>query len=222
MTTQGAASDHADAVPFGLRERKRLATRRAIELAALTLVAEKGLENVTVDEISHVADISPRTFFNYFASKESVLVGEAPELPSSALVDDYVHARTGASIFDGLGPLFEAATDGSNADPQVMLVRRNLLKDYPALFAQRMSAMKIFEEQLRVVVAQRLLADDPALASDEAALLSKSQLVTLVAFGAMRHAWAGWADNAGGIPLGDRLRESFTELGRLLAQVKVS
>ncbi|MES1212507.1 MAG: helix-turn-helix domain-containing protein, partial [Leifsonia sp.] len=57
----------------GLRERKRLATRRAILLAAITVVRERGLEAATVDEIARIADVSPRTFFNYFSSKEEAI-----------------------------------------------------------------------------------------------------------------------------------------------------
>ncbi|MBW8873252.1 MAG: TetR family transcriptional regulator, partial [Leifsonia sp.] len=49
-----------DVAELGLRERKRLATRRAIQLAALRLVKDRGLDAVTIDDISHDADVSPR------------------------------------------------------------------------------------------------------------------------------------------------------------------
>ncbi len=207
------AVDHAQA---GLRERKRLATRRAIEFAALGLVAEKGLERVTVDEISRIADISPRTFFNYFTSKESALVGDAPELPPAEAIDAYVHYSAG-SVFDGLGTLLADATEGESHDTELLLLRRGLLKEYPQLFAMRMTAMRAFEEQLREVIALRLVADDPHLASDPKLVLSRSRLITHVAFGAMKHAWSCWADNEGGVVLSERLKDSFAELGRILA-----
>ena len=207
--------DHAKA---GLRERKRLATARAIEIAAIDLVSERGLDKVTVDEISRVADISPRTFFNYFASKESALVGETPEFPSANAVTAYVHAPNG-TVFDGLGTLLAAAVEGRTNDTELMLKRRSLLKEYPQLFAMRMAAMREYEDRLREIVALRLVADDAVLADNPELLASRSRLITNVAFGAMKHAWVSWADREGGIPLSERLRDSFEELGRILAPV---
>jgi AcrR family transcriptional regulator len=55
--------------PAGLRERKKVATRQALGVAAMRLAMERGLDNVLVDDIAEAAGVSTRTFNNYFASK---------------------------------------------------------------------------------------------------------------------------------------------------------
>ncbi len=69
----------------GLRERKKRETRAALTAAALRLALEKGPDNVTVEEISEAADVSVRTFFNYFSHKEHAILGRNPAHLARAL-----------------------------------------------------------------------------------------------------------------------------------------
>ncbi|GAB3584883.1 hypothetical protein GCM10027406_32120 [Leifsonia lichenia] len=219
---------------LGLRERKRLATRRAIQLAALELASERGFDRVTIDEISHAANVSPRTFFNYFPSKESAIIGELPELPDEERIERFIDAGPEEPILDGISELLIAAIDtveltgddhGGAVDAtrsvhELHTLRRALLKDNPELFAQRMASMHQFEDALSAIVQRRLAHDDPALASDQETLHQRARLVTYVSFAGMRHAWSCWADHGGVEPLADRLRSSFAQLQALGTQVR--
>lgn len=61
-------------IAVGLRERKKTETRAALSAAALRLALEKGVDEVRVDEIAEAANVSTRTYNNYFASREHAIV----------------------------------------------------------------------------------------------------------------------------------------------------
>jgi AcrR family transcriptional regulator len=58
---------------IGLRERKKLKTRAAIQREAMRLFLERGFEATTIEDIAEAVEISPSTFFNYFPNKEDVV-----------------------------------------------------------------------------------------------------------------------------------------------------
>ncbi len=89
---------------LGLRERKKLKTREEIAAAAMRLFRERGFDAVTVAEIAREADVSEKTVFNYFPSKEDLIVHRGQE-KTAALIE-----ALGASGGSVIAP-FRRATD---------------------------------------------------------------------------------------------------------------
>jgi AcrR family transcriptional regulator len=141
------------AVPGG-RERKKARTRRELATAARRLTFENGLDAVSIQQIAAVADVSPRTFFNYFRCKDEAVVGVDP-----ALVADLAQAvRERPADESPLVALTRALLETST-DPEITegwVQRTELVRRHPTLLPRHLAAMADVEEALTVSTAVRL------------------------------------------------------------------
>jgi AcrR family transcriptional regulator len=197
MTLTGAVTSGESRV--SLRERKKLATRRSLRRVALDLVAERGFVHVTVEDIAGAADVSPRTFFNYFPSKEAALFGANPERVA-ALRERLVHEAPGQTALEALRVVLvgEAQAlaeelDELGGDPAFWLKRMKAAHVDPHLRAAQAAHLAMVERVVADALAERLGADpehDPY-----------PVLLAGAAIGVMRATMTFWASSGGAMAL---------------------
>ncbi|HEX5967277.1 MAG TPA: TetR family transcriptional regulator [Intrasporangium sp.] len=142
----------------GLRERKKRETRRAIHRAALDLVEESGFDDVTTDQIAGRAGVSPRTFFNYFPTKEAAVLGTTP-----ADLDELRAQLAGRPrdepILDSIRAIVRDRLTPGSYDPELRAQRRRVLLGEPALGPALVGNNIRTENVLTDLVAARLGLD---------------------------------------------------------------
>ena len=112
----------------GLRERKKRAAQRAIRAAALRLFIEHGYGAVSIEQIAEAADVSRTTFFNYFPSKEAVVLE-----PDPSQVEVWQRLRTERPAGEPLWHSLTAILLGTIAcSPDWVLVQKLLKAAEPA------------------------------------------------------------------------------------------
>lgn len=153
----------------GLRSIKKRMTRDLIADAALQLTLEKGLENVTSDEIAHIAFVSPRTVSNYFSCKEEAVVAAGSALPE--LVEQYARSPVDDAPLEALRRVVTAFfADRTHEQLAQARQRLQLTEDHHTLQAFQMASYGQAERDLRDIIAERTgtSADDemfPSLAA---------------------------------------------------------
>lgn len=168
--------------PISLRERKKARTREALVEAALRLFAERGFEATTVADIAEAAEVSPRTFFTYFPSKEDVLFARRQDRIER--IRDALAKRAPDESF--LDALRRAAHD-IIADPSFRTdeqrIHMQLIASHPDLAARALRDLLVAEQEVAAAIAADLGVDqtDP-----------RPQVAAAAAVNALRGAFAAW------------------------------
>jgi AcrR family transcriptional regulator len=160
----------------GLRERKKRRTRRALADAAMRLFAERGYEATTIADIAAAADVSTRTFFSYFRSKDDVLFAETDE--RIALIPTLFAARAPdepllAVLRRLLTQLMETAVPNLAGDQGG--ARMQILAASPELQARALQRLLTAER----VLAEALRSAYPELDDTSAVAVSAALIGTL-------------------------------------------
>jgi AcrR family transcriptional regulator len=192
----------------GLRERKKAATRDALSAAALRLALEQGAENVRVDDIADAAGVSPRTYNNYFSSREQAIVA-AIAAERALRIGAALRARpAGEPLADAI---VEAVAEQYTAEPAGEALA--LIKSAPGLREEFAGTVAAIEQPLAAAIAAR--------GADELA----SAVLAAAVSAAARVAVARWVRPAAGgllvVPSGslaDHLREALAYLKPALSE----
>ena len=141
-----------------MAERKRLLVSTELTEAALQLLALKGFDAVTVDEIAAAAGVSKRTFFRYFASKEDVVVQFLTEMGTgmrAALADRPAEEPPSVALLHAVRVPID--TCGEHTDRALRVVQ--LILRTPALLARFLERQAQWREDLADELAGRLRLD---------------------------------------------------------------
>ncbi|MER5325299.1 TetR family transcriptional regulator [Streptosporangium roseum] len=192
--------DSAD--ELGRRDRKKLETRAALEHAALTLVAERGLAGVTVEDIAEAVDVSSRTFFNYFPSKEDALIGPGPAC--AELCERLQALPADVPVLEALRLMSRAAAEHVQEQREQWLLRLKVFEQNPSLLPRLVTSGTETERAVTAAVARR--------AGIELGTSGYPELVTAAAMAASRVAMLRWSAAGGRPELAELVDEAFAQL----------
>jgi AcrR family transcriptional regulator len=139
----------------GLRERKKQQTREAIHRAAMKLFAERGFDATTIADIAAAADISPRTFFSYFPSKEEAVFAKFE--PAFESFDQAMRERPrGTGALEAMREWILGMATEFTGDIEAAKLEARLRRESPAVAACDLRHMRQFERRLAEAVGEDL------------------------------------------------------------------
>ncbi|MGI5272101.1 TetR family transcriptional regulator [Nonomuraea sp. CA-218870] len=164
-----------DTTTLGLRERKKAETRQAVHEAALRLTVEHGFDGVTVEAIADAANISRRTFSNYFAGKEDALLyGEEERFRQ--LVARVRQQPSGLTAWQAMRATISEMYQEMGTLDRDWAIRTRLAKKHPALLARQLASHADLERELAQAIADRPAPARPRVLA--AAFLGALRLAT--------------------------------------------
>lgn len=163
----------------GLRERKKRQTRHALHRAAIELVTEHGLSGVTTDDIARAAGVSPRTFFNYFPTKEAALMG-VPEVIVEKVSRLVSERPMDEPIWASARLVAQRLAELTTRDEELWRKRRSLMANRPEVSHLVIGSQHALETGLIDALVARAEVLHPQLAP------WRSRLIAMTALSAVR------------------------------------
>jgi AcrR family transcriptional regulator len=152
--------------PTGLRERKKRRTRDALVDAAFDLFRRKGFDATTIDEIADLVEVSPRTFFRYFESKEDVALTLLDQQFSAVYVrfaERPSHEPVLTALRHAVVEMMTACEGGTGGfDAERFSCAQQVIKDSPAVHARNLEMCTSRLDELARYVAERMGVDPAA------------------------------------------------------------
>ncbi|MEU3527931.1 TetR/AcrR family transcriptional regulator [Streptomyces sp. NPDC038707] len=146
-----------------LRERKKLRTRRALAETALRLFTERGYDATTLDDLCDAVEVSKRTFFRTYRSKEDVALAADSEL-WSAYVDRVAAVRLDGPLLEALRAALDATLDAMDPDwDRRFLATRELAEAVPVLRSHSLGYCQDTTQAIVETLAGRSGADEMRL-----------------------------------------------------------
>lgn len=155
-------------------------TAARLESTAVDLVLEHGLHNVTVDDICAHAKVSQRTFFNHFRTKEEAVFGRDVVGLDESAARAFLASGTHDIVADVMRLII--ATQSRHGDRELLLKRKRLIHDNPAMISKHMARMRTVREELGELVYLRIKNDAP---EDESETQTRQVAMALAEFSAV-------------------------------------
>lgn len=145
--------------PVGVRQLKRRATANAITEHMLRLTLERGFDAVTIDQVAEAAQVSRRTFFNYFASKEDALFGTPMADLAPRVIDRFVAGGPSGDLIADLLTLVSDQSVFNTADLRCMHDLHHVVAADPTLLVAFKQRLHSRQDDLAALIGARENAD---------------------------------------------------------------